>query len=91
MHLRLTYDELAAATAVPSLGPYTTTVNVAATIPAAGYMRIAPGDTANSAIHYLASHRDNTIPNGQMPPIDTHKIDPTGVGYLTTWIGALPP
>jgi len=90
MHLKLGYTEVSAATAVTSLEAYTTTHNVAATIPAPGYMRIAATNPGNSAIYYLASHRDNTAPNGQMPPIDTHVVDPIGTGYLNTWISALP-
>ena len=90
MHLRLSYAELAAATPVTGLEAYTTTYNVAATLPSAGYKRIAPGVVSNSSIHFLASHRNNVVANGQMPPIDSHLIDPTGVGYLTTWITQLP-
>ena len=91
MHLRLGYAELAAATPVTSLEAYTTTYKVPSNLPAGlGYVRIAPGDPATSAVHYLPSRRDNTVPNGQMPPIDTHVVDPLGVGYLSTWITALP-
>ncbi len=90
LHLRLTYAELEAGIAVTALGAYTTTYDVPATIPASGYMRIAHGNVSNSAIHFLASHRNNTNPNGQMPPIGTHVVDPTGVGYLDTWISQLP-
>lgn len=91
MHLRLSYAELAATTpVVTGLEAYTTTYNVAATLPSATYKRIAPGDVANSSVHFLASHRNNVVPNAQMPPIDTHIIDPTGVGYLNTWISQLP-
>jgi hypothetical protein len=93
MHLKLTHAQLApdAGTAtVTALDSYVTAVNVPASIPAGGYMRIAPKDPSESAIHFLASHRNNANTNGQMPPIDTHVVDPTGVGYLETWINALP-
>jgi hypothetical protein len=92
MHLRLTYAELSAspALAVTALGAYATTYDVPSGIPSGGYMRIAHGNVANSAVHYLASHRNNANPNEQMPPIGTHVVDPTGVGYLNTWISQLP-
>lgn len=90
MHLKLSFEELASGAAVTSLGAYTTTHGVAATIPASGYFRIAPGDVAHSAVHYLANHRDNTSAIGQMPPIDSHRVDPTGVGYLGAWITSMP-
>ena len=90
MDLKLTYAELSGGGAASTLQAYVTTIPVDATIPSGAYKRIAPGNVGNSAIHFLASHRNNTNPNGQMPPIDTHIIDPTGVGYLTTWITALP-
>ncbi len=90
MFLRLTYAELSSSPVTTDLDSYATTYNVAATIPSAAYMRIAPGNLNTSAIYYLASHRDNTNPNGQMPPSVSHIIDPTGVGYLSTWITQLP-
>lgn len=51
--------------------------------------RIASCNTANSCIYYRATHRDGIggAPTGtQMPPIDTHQVDTTGVAAIAAWI-----
>ena len=91
MFVKLRYAEITTGLTIDKTDTYTTTVNVPSLLPGVGgYMRIAPGQVGTSAVHYLANRRDNTSPVAQMPPIASHKIDPTGVGYLATWIGALP-
>lgn len=90
MHVQLGFAELQSGAAVSELEAYKTTYDVEAAIPGGGYQRIAPGNVANSAVHWLASHRDATDPNGQMPPIATHQIDTQGVASVAAWIDALP-
>ncbi len=90
MHVQLGFAELQSGAAVSELDAYQTTYDVEAAIPGGGYQRIAPGNVANSAVHWLASHRDATNPNGQMPPIATHQIDTQGVASVAAWIDALP-
>jgi hypothetical protein len=39
-------------------------------------------------VYYRASHRDGiNAPTGtQMPPIDTHAVDPKGLATIAAWI-----
>lgn len=91
MHLKLRYTEITSGLTADKTDTFTTSVNVPSLLPGTGtHNRITPGDVATSAVHTLSNQRNNTNPNAQMPPIVSHKIDPTGVGYLATWIGALP-
>jgi hypothetical protein len=94
MNLRLSYDELhpadGGAATVANLAAYQTTYDVGANLGAAPNKRIAPGDSAHSAISYLIGRRDPTNFNGQMPPIDSHQVDVAHVAEVNAWIDALP-
>jgi hypothetical protein len=51
--------------------------------------RIHACDLAESCAYYRPDHRDGlngTQPGTQMPPIDTHVIDSTGVAAIAAWI-----
>lgn len=77
---------------VTQLDPYTTAVNVPATVMPGQmqYLRILPGDAAQSLVPLMALARDpdagNFIP---MPPIVSHQPDTTGVAAIQAWINAL--
>ncbi len=51
--------------------------------------RIAQCSPASSCVYYRMSHREgvgDAGPGTQMPPIDTHQVDPGGEAILTAWI-----
>jgi hypothetical protein len=52
-----------------------------------GFLRIKAGSSAESLVPELAKLRDVSI---QMPPVGTHKPDPTGRGAIEAWIDAMP-
>jgi hypothetical protein len=52
--------------------------------------RIAQCSLQNSCVYYRMSHRDgidDAALGSQMPPIDTHRVDPTGMAAIAAWIG----
>jgi hypothetical protein len=53
---------------------------------AGGFLRIAPGDVAHSAIVWTAARRDSLA---QMPPLGSHLVDRNDVLLLSSWIGAM--
>ncbi len=92
MHFRLGFAELTDVTKTgKDYDAYKTTVNKAASVGAAPKIRIKPQDPAGSAVHYFIARRNVSILNDQMPPIDSHVIDPSGVSKIDTWITAIPP
>lgn len=91
MPLRLNFDDVAGTKTVPELEAYLNTVEVDSSINGGEPpKRIAKGNPSGSAVYVLAHRRDNTNQTRQMPPIGTHKVDPTGTGYLFDWISAIP-
>jgi hypothetical protein len=56
--------------------------------PSANLLRIAPGNSAGSAVVYRDGTRGSS---DQMPPIDTLRVDPTGLSTVRAFIDALPP
>jgi hypothetical protein len=93
MFLRLGYNELHPAdggvASMKSLDAYVTTYDVDA-IGLPGDKRIAHGNPALSAISYFAGRRSPTVPNQQMPPIDSHLVDTVHVGQVNDFITTLP-
>jgi hypothetical protein len=94
LYLKLTGD---ATGALPSTVQQTDTWTTAYKVPsgltpygydAGGFWRIAPGDTAHSAILWTASRRDGVV---QMPPIASHLVDQNDVALLSTWILSMMP
>jgi hypothetical protein len=78
---------------VSDLDTYTTAVNVKGHLNFGMYLRIAPGDSANSLIPLMALARDPDA--GQflpMPPLLSHRPDTdpsTGIPVVQAWIDAL--
>ena len=71
----------------------TDTYKTAWNVPTTGFHvvpeRLAQCSPASSCVYYRMSHRDGLdgAPIGtQMPPIDTHQVDPTGEAILTAWL-----
>jgi hypothetical protein len=79
---------------VNQLDTYTTSVNQPAIDQPNGmtYMRIKPGDAADSLLPIMALKR---APNAgifsPMPPIISHQPDTAGIANVQAWINALPP
>jgi hypothetical protein len=54
-------------------------------------LRIAPGDPSRSGVAYRPSVRDSDpLQQGQMPPIDSHRVPDTGLAAVVAWIQAMP-
>lgn len=86
LFMRLEAGSLSSVTATTT---YKTAVNVPSAYqpsPGAGLYRIKPKDVAHSAIHYRASSREKDV---QMPPQETHVVDPSLVNAIAAWINAL--
>jgi hypothetical protein len=84
--MRLNVSELASVAATDT---YMTGWNVATKGFHVVSERIAQCSTDNSCVYYRMSHRDgeeDAAAGTQMPPIDTHKVDPTGEALLAAWI-----
>ena len=47
---------------------------------------VAPGHPARS----ILIHRIGLRGPGQMPPLATEHVDPTGIDFITTWVKSLP-
>ena len=88
----LTRLDVASLGAVSSTDAFKTGWNVASrySIPGeARTYRLAACDEAASAAYYRAARRDGVggTPAGtQMPPVDTHRVDPEGLAELAAWI-----
>jgi hypothetical protein len=94
-HMRLEVDQLGS---VESTDTYTTGWGKPTTefqIPGdPSTKRIAQCDAPQSCVYYRMDHRDLwsdagvdlTIPPVQMPLIDSHQSDPTGLGLVAAWI-----
>ena len=90
LHMRLTVGALAT---VQDTDTYKTALGVASSFqptPDAGFLRIAPGDPAHSAIPFRASARNAGGHAGwQMPPIATNVADLADVDAVEAWITSL--
>jgi hypothetical protein len=78
---------------VTDLDTYTTAVNVPGHLDFGKYLRIAPGDSANSLVPLMALSRDaDAGPFLPMPPLLSHRPDTdptTGIPLVQAWIDAL--
>jgi hypothetical protein len=86
LYLRLNVGQLGSVAA-------TDTVTTSWNIPTRGYHavpdRIAQCNPQSSCVYFRLSQRDgfgDAGPGTQMPPIDTHQVDPAGVAIVAAWI-----
>jgi hypothetical protein len=91
LHMRLTIGALAS---VKDTDTYKTAVGVPSGFQptqGAGFLRIAPGDSAHSAIPFRDGSRARTgaQPGWQMPPIDSNTPDVADVDVIKAWIDGL--
>ncbi|MDP8998484.1 MAG: hypothetical protein M3O46_00050, partial [Myxococcota bacterium] len=88
-HSRL---DVATLTSVQATDTWTSAWNMAARFPILpSAMRLAQCSTTQSDVFYRMTHRDSSndaASTGQMPKIDTHKVDSLGVGIIAAWITA---
>jgi hypothetical protein len=88
-YMRLSASGLASVQATTT---YQTGVNVPAgyTPPDGGMlMLIAAGNPSDSCVTFRDDYRDRGAEGIQMPPIDTHLVDTTGVDLVSDWISSL--
>lgn len=87
LHLRLEVAELGS---VQDTAAWRTAVGVRSQFrPSSGgdYLRVAPGDSRGSMVHYRMSRRDLFF---QMPPLGTHEVDARGLALIQRWIESIP-
>jgi hypothetical protein len=84
--MRLNVSELASVS-------QTDTVKTGWNMPTVAFLRvpdrIAQCDPSSSCVYFRMSHRDgvaDAASGTQMPPIDTHQVDPTGEAVIAAWI-----